>query len=136
MFGWLNPEGRLIKCDYLDHVDTLHQHARGEFAEFLKKCEARLKETHDACQELDDREGVGHGEWHVYEMLEGTLEGEIYTRALDEGWIRIGVGYGGLHFEGRPEALKSQHARCKQLAERLTLRAVFEPQKKLKAQRD
>jgi hypothetical protein len=128
--GWLCPSGEFIQCDRWEHIETCRKHPI--FAQRVPKVLEILEDldsTEEMCQELADREGNHNAEWHIYDIARDAARPKIWRLLLNDGFIRVGEVDGDLHFEGRPNQLKSKYQMCKDLADSYGAGAVFEPQR-------
>lgn len=128
--GWLCPNGEFIQCGRFEHIAVCKQYPIfGERVPKILDILESLDETEQMCQEMADRDGHRNAEWHIYEIASDKAGPEIKRLLLNNGFIRVGEFDGDLHFEGRPNHLKSQHQMCKDLADDYGAGAVFEPQR-------
>jgi hypothetical protein len=130
IYGWLSPDGEYIPCGMYEHLEAIATNPI-----FLKRVPeiedifAALEEVAAGCQELADREGSHNAEWHIYEMECDRLRPKIWKKILNAGFIRVGEVGEDLHFEGRPNVLRSKYQMCKDFADSYGAGAVFEPQR-------
>lgn len=128
--GWLCPNGEFIECSRWEHIATCRKHPI--FAQRVPKVLEILEDldrTEEMCQELADREGNHNAEWHLYDIASDNARPKIWRLLLNDGFIRVGEVDGDLHFEGRPNQLKSKYQMCKDFADSYGAGAVFEPQR-------
>lgn len=128
--GWLCPDGKFVQCEMYEHIDFCKKHPI--FTQRVPKIVEildRLDSIEEGCRELAEREGNSNAEWHCYEIASDNARPEIRRLLLNDGFIRVGESEGSLHFEGRPNVLKSKHQACKDLADSYGTDAVFEPQR-------
>lgn len=129
--GWMCPNGEFVECDSMQHLAAVRSHP--VFFRCVPEIERildDLAETEEMCQDLADREGASNAEWHIYERKNDRAGSSIVRLMLDAGFIRVGSVAGDIHFEGRPNRLKSNYQLCKDFADSYGAKAVFEPQKR------
>lgn len=126
--GWLTPKGDFVKCDHYAHLD-IARHPDVITIPRIAKLISELDKIHDDCSDHADREGSHNAEWHIYEMAMDDARVEIWKTLLNHGYIRIGEVDNELHFEGKPNHLKSKYQKCVDFADSYGAKAVFEPQK-------
>jgi hypothetical protein len=120
-FGWLTPEGKVVKVNgAYSHLQDLAA-ASPEFAKYYREVlssldglDEKATKSHDAADETYD--------WHTYddvpEDLHSTLQAGMVKGLQDQGWIRLGRSYDGksLGAEGNADALRSHKKNLKDLA--------------------
>lgn len=127
MTGWLKPDGKLIVCDLYQHLKVAEQFA-GDVPKIYSWL-SQVKSAEECCNAMIER--GEHPEWHTHEIISDRASLAIRKLLLDNGYIRVGRSGNFIYFEGRPEALKSQHQRCRDLADEHGVTAAFEPQRDL-----
>lgn len=128
--GWLCPNGEFIQCERWQHIEACEKHPIfTEKVPKIGKLLERLRSIEEGCEEHAAREGSSNAEWHIYEIARDEARPEIWRLLLNGGFIRVGEVDGDLHFEGRPDQLKSKYQMCKDLADSYGTGAVFEPQR-------
>jgi hypothetical protein len=126
--GWLTPSGEFVKCELYEHLSVVVENP--VFIAQVPEIDSLLQELYDCesyCQEMSEREGSGNAEWHRYEMLQDGMSCKIRCLLLDAGFIRVGEYKNSIHFEGRPNHLKSKHQMCVDFADSYGANAIFEP---------
>lgn len=126
--GWLAPNNEFIQCNLFEHIEIIRENKI--FSKYVPKIDdiiQNIENIYDSCQSYADH--GEHPEWHCYEMACDDARPEIRRLLLNAGFIRVGESKNGLHFEGRPNHLKTKHQRCKDFADSYAAEAYFEPQK-------
>lgn len=126
--GWMAPNGDFIECALYEHMDVIRSH--NIFSKYVPKLDdifSRLDHICDSCQKAAN--SGEHPEWHCYEMACDNERSNIRRLLLNAGFIRIGQSKDSIHFEGRPNHLKTKHQKCKDFADSYGADAVFEPER-------
>ena len=128
MFGWLTPRNQFIECGMWAHLSVILQNDEARSITDLVEIESHLEYVEEGCQELIDQDE--HPEWHTYEMACSDAAHDMVKILYDHQFIRIAQKGDRVHFEGRPNALKDAHQRCKDFAEGHACTAEFDSQGK------
>ena len=128
--GWLSPRGKFLQCPLWGHLEVLDQNRAfvesvSEIVDLLNRIERDYQDQQEYAEEV----GSHNAEWHNYEIKCDGFRCDIRRLLLNNGFIRVGESKGTLHFEGRPNQLKSKYQQCRDFADSYGADCVFEPQR-------
>jgi len=126
IFGWLSPRGNFYEVDMYGHVEAIAQYP--ELKKLLPDLDEELVNLQSIKQwSLDQIDQGEHPEWHGYEMASDRVRYAILDTLYAQGCLRVGSSGSALHFEGRPQAIKSLYNKAKDLAEEYGMSPAFDP---------
>lgn len=128
--GWLVPGIGFLQCDQFNHIKSVRDNP--VFVQKVPKIGKLIEELdnlYEVHEQTSQQDGSYNAEWHIYEVSYDETRHEIWRLLLNNGFIRVGEVDGDVHFEGRPNVLKSRYQECKDFADSYGAGAVFEPQR-------
>ena len=130
MYGWIIKGNAFKETGMYNHFSSKNDWIEDIVGDKWSDMQNELKGAADQCNELIEADE--HPEWHTYEMLKDDLQFELYELMLDKGCVRVGTRYGSkeIHFEARPEVLKSKHQFLVEFADTERMNPNFDPKEK------
>lgn len=126
--GWITNTYEEIPCLPMNHKEILFAKHMDLVKSLMPDVEERLdaiEDIYDLCLGLEDEDEDGHGEWHIYEIEKDGFDDDFLNALYSNGWIRVGVWSGDMHFEGSRDTLTSRHDYLEEYADKHGYKPVF-----------
>lgn len=88
--GWITPEGSILFCDPMEHLDVLEGTSLDEaYREYLREVELNEESMYS---DLDSLPPGEHPAMHRFDGMNDDARDDLLETAYGLGWVRFGCG--------------------------------------------